>query len=355
MDSDKNLINKEAGTKKEEFKLCDNCKTTKRKLYQVKAIEDGHIENLCYDCRFNRHFGRTLQEILDDNDGFTVAQELFQLVRYGNYLAPYSQFANYIYFAYITGQIKNGGILKALLEDKRNLSQFSEKKNEIIDNLKRAHIINREDEDNYYFTQPFLDLMDKYKGNSTELFSRILGLCLVNIIAFSKYDSDMKQIWLSALLKNLIDKSKAMAYEDRLVEDIKEYECSECNKRFGSQDAVIAHLKENIEKGGHKINLPKDDQYLKFFEPVTIAIGYKLYLKELEATIQKRMSPNAFMKFFTDGINAHFYFYSEEKKDVLKEDKNGEKYFIVKAPWIRVVCKTLEKVKELELVKETQM
>jgi len=347
MNFENESTDKNSEIKKKEYKQCENCKTTKRKLYEVKSIENGHIENLCYDCRFNRFFGRTLQEILDDDDGFTVAQELFQLVRYGNYLGPYSQFVNYIYFAYITDQIKNGSIIKEIFEDDRHISNFSNKKSEYIDTLRRSHIIEREDEKKYYFTQQFMNLLEKYKNNSNELFSRILGLCLVNVIAFSKYDSTMKQIWLRALTKHLIDKTKAIAYEDRIVEEIKEYQCLECKKIIKTQEQSIEHLKNS-----HNIDLPKDELYFRFVEPITIGIGYKLYVEEFEKTIKQRMSPSAFMKFFTDGLNTKFYFYSEDGKNFIREDKNGKKFFVVKAPWIRVMCKTLEKIKELELTKE---
>jgi len=340
-----------------EFKQCDNCKTTKRKTYPVKSIENGHIENLCYDCRFNRYFGITLQEIIDESDGFIVAQELFQLVRYGNYLAPYSQFANNIYFAFINGEIKNGGILKAFFDEKKYFSFSNEKKNEIINNLKKAHIIENEDEDNYYFTMDFLNLLSRHEHNSNELFSRILGLCLVNIIAYSKYDSTMKQIWLHALLKNLINRSKGEADEDRLQTENVQYECLECRNKFNSEDEVIIHLKKPAEENGHGIDLPLSEQYERFFEPISKVIGYKLYLSELEKSIRRRMAPAAFMKFFSDGMNAHFYFHSKDGK-ILHEDADGQKYFIIKAPWVRVICKTLEKakekVKELEVTKEPE-
>ena len=346
MAMDENSTDEEPEVKSKEYKQCDNCKTTKRKTYEVKSIENGYVENLCYHCRFNRYFGITLQDIIDDPDGFVVAQEIFQLVRYGNYLSPYSQFANNIYFAYIHDEIKDGGIMKAFFEEKKHFSFSPEKRDEIIENLKKAHIIESEDEQNYYFTSQFLSLLSRYKDDSNELFSRILGLCLVNIIAFSKYDSTMKQIWLHALLKNLIDKSKVMADEDRLVEEVTRYECMECRAPYNTKDEIVAHLKKSPEERGHNINLPVPDQYERFIDPIVEVVGYKLYLTELEESIRKRMSPAAFMKFFSDGMNAHFYFYSKDGKEVLKEDPNGDKYFVVKAPWVRIVCKTLEKVKE---------
>ncbi len=347
MSYDNNLSDNETNVKSEEFKQCDNCKTTKRKLYRVKDFENGHIDNLCYDCRFNRFFGRTLQEILDDSDGFIVAQELFQLVRNGTYLAPYSQIANYIYFAFISGQIKDGSILKAIFEDKKNISQFSERRDEIVNNLKRAHIIDREDQEKFYFTQKFLELLYKYQDKSDELFSRILGLCLVNIISYSKYDSTMKQIWLRSLTSNkIINRNTGEADEERLVQEVEKYRCLECNRLIETKEQAIEHLKVD-----EHIDLPREDQYDRHLEPIFEAIGYKLYVSELEKTIQRRMSPSAFMKFFSDGINANFYFYSKKGEKLIKEDEDGRRYFIVKAPWIRVMCKTLEKMKELELTK----